>query len=182
MSSPPWSSTGCPLSGTSDPMAERAIRLFGDPVLRSVCDPIRPGDPRAIALVDDLIETVTLPGRAGLAANQIGVGLRAFSYNVDGVIGYILNPVLAEVSGEPELVDEGCLSVPGFFFPRRRYPEARVTGVDLDGNPVELSGTGLMAQALQHEVNHLDGHLYIEGLEPDVKREAMRLIRQAPWY
>jgi len=163
-------------------MAERAIRLFGDPVLRSVCDPIRPGDPRAIALVDDLIETVTLPGRAGLAANQIGVGLRAFSYNVDGVIGYILNPVLAEVSGEPELVDEGCLSVPGFFFPRRRYPEARVTGVDLDGNPVELSGTGLMAQALQHEVNHLDGHLYIEGLEPDVKREAMRLIRQAPWY
>jgi peptide deformylase len=163
-------------------MAERAIRLFGDPVLRSVCDPIPAGDPRAVALVDDLIETVTLPGRAGLAANQIGVGLRAFSFNVDGVIGYILNPVLAEVSGEPELVDEGCLSVPGFFFPRRRYPEARVTGVDLEGNAVELSGTGLMAQALQHEVDHLDGHLYIEGLEPEVKREAMRLIRQAPWY
>jgi peptide deformylase len=163
-------------------MAERAIRLFGDPVLRSVCDPIPVGDPRAVALVDDLIETVTLPGRAGLAANQIGVGLRAFSFNVDGVIGYILNPVLAEVSGEPELVDEGCLSVPGFFFPRRRYPEARVTGVDLEGNAVELSGTGLMAQALQHEVDHLDGHLYIEGLEPEVKREAMRLIRQAPWY
>lgn len=163
-------------------MAERAIRLFGDPVLRSVCDPIPAGDPRAVGLVHDLIETVTVPGRAGLAANQIGVGLRAFSFNVDGVIGYILNPVLAEVSGEPELVDEGCLSVPGFFFPRRRYPEARVTGVDLEGNPVELSGTGLMAQALQHEVDHLDGHLYIEGLEPEVKREAMRLIRQAPWY
>ncbi len=163
-------------------MAERAIRLFGDPVLRSVCDPIPAGDPRAVGLVDDLIETVTVPGRAGLAANQIGVGLRAFSFNVDGVIGYILNPVLAEVSGEPELVDEGCLSVPGFFFPRRRYPEARVTGVDLEGNAVELSGTGLMAQALQHEVDHLDGHLYIEGLEPEVKREAMRLIRQAPWY
>lgn len=163
-------------------MAERAIRLFGDPVLRSMCDPITIGDPRATALVDDLLETVALPGRAGLAANQIGVGLRAFSYNVDGVIGYILNPVLTELSGEPELVDEGCLSVPGFFFPRRRYPEARVTGVTLDGAPIELHGTGLMAQALQHEVDHLNGHLYIEGLEPEVKREAMRAIRQAPWY
>ncbi len=163
-------------------MAERAIRLFGDPVLRSVCDPIVVGDPRASALIDDLLETVKLPGRAGLAANQIGVGLRAFSYNVDGAVGYIINPVLTELTGEPELVDEGCLSVPGFFFPRRRYPHAKVTGIDLDGQTVELEGTGLMAQALQHEVDHLNGHLYIEGLEPEVKREAMRLIRQAAWY
>lgn len=163
-------------------MAERAIRLFGDPVLRSVCDPIVVGDVRATALIDDLLETVALPGRAGLAANQIGVGLRAFSYNIDGVIGYIINPVLTDLSGEPELVDEGCLSVPGFFFPRRRYPQARVTGVDLEGAEIELQGTGLMAQALQHEVDHLNGHLYIEGLEPEVKREAMRAIRQAPWY
>ena len=72
--------------------------------------------------------------------------------------------------------------MPGFFFPRRRYPQARVTGFDLDGAPIELRGTGLMAQALQHEVDHLNGHLYIEGLEPEVKREAMRAIRQAPWY
>jgi peptide deformylase len=163
-------------------VAERAIRLFGDPVLRSVCDPIVVGDVRAAALIDDLLETVALPGRAGLAANQIGVGLRAFSYNIDGVIGYIINPVLTDLSGEPELVDEGCLSVPGFFFPRRRYPQARVTGVDLEGAEIELQGTGLMAQALQHEVDHLNGHLYIEGLEPEVKREAMRAIRQAPWY
>ena len=163
-------------------MAERTIRLFGDPVLRSACDPVRIGDPRAAQLVDDLVETVQLPGRAGLAANQIGVSLRAFSYNVDGEVGYILNPVLAEVGGEAELVDEGCLSVPGFYFPRLRFPVARVTGVDLDGNPVEVSGEGLMAQALQHEVDHLDGHLYIEGLDPATKKEAMRLIRTAPWY
>lgn len=163
-------------------MAVREIRLFGDPVLRSACDPIAVGDPRATLLIDDLIETVQLPGRAGLAANQIGVGLRAFSYNIDGVVGYIINPVLAEVSGEPGLVDEGCLSVPGFYFLRRRYPFARVTGVDLAGEPVELSGDGLMAQALQHETDHLDGHLYIEGLEADTKREAMREIRKAPWY
>ncbi|HEY5319713.1 MAG TPA: peptide deformylase [Galbitalea sp.] len=163
-------------------MTERQIRLFGDPVLRSVCDPIVPGDGRVRGLVDDLIETVAVPGRAGLAANQIGVGLRAFSYNVDGVIDYILNPILAEVTGEPELVDEGCLSVPGFYFPRRRYPFARVTGIDLDGNPVEVSGEGLMAQALQHETDHLDGHLFIEGLDPETKREAMRAIREAAWY
>ena len=163
-------------------MTVRPIRLFGDPVLRSTCDPIAPGDPRAKVLIDDLLDGVALPGRAGLAANQIGVGQRAFSYNVDNEIGYIINPVIEEVSGDPELVDEGCLSVPGFFFPRLRYPYARVSGIDLDGNPIELSGTGLMAQALQHEVDHLDGHLFIEGLEPDVKKEAMRMIRMAPWY
>jgi peptide deformylase len=163
-------------------VAIREIRLFGDPVLRSACDPVTPGDARLAGLVTDLIETVTVPGRAGVAANQIGVGQRAFSYNIDGDIGYILNPVLVEVSGEPEVVDEGCLSVPGFYFPRLRHPYARVTGIDLDGNPVELSGTGLMAQALQHETDHLDGHLFIEGLEPEAKRDAMRLIRQAPWW
>ena len=163
-------------------MAIREIRLFGDPVLRSVCDPIVPGDKRAAALVQDLIETVTVPGRAGVAANQIGVGQRAFSYNIDGDIGYVINPVLVEVSGEPEVVDEGCLSVPGFYFPRLRYPYARVTGIDLDGEPVEVAGDGLMAQALQHETDHLDGHLFIEGLEPEAKRDAMRLIRKAPWW
>ena len=163
-------------------MTIRQIRLFGDPVLRSTCDPITPGDARAAVLIEDLIETVKVPGRAGVAANQIGVGQRAFSYNVDGEVGYIINPVLVEVSGEPELVEEGCLSVPGFYFPRRRYPFARVEGIDLDGNPIELSGEGLMAQALQHETDHLDGHLYIEGLEPETKREAMRAIRQSDWW
>jgi len=163
-------------------VAVRAIRLFGDPVLRSACDPITPGDKRVEALIADLLETVAEPGRAGVAANQIGVGQRAFSYNIDGDIGYVINPILAEVSGEPELVDEGCLSVPGFYFPRLRYPWARVTGIDLDGNPIELAGDGLMAQALQHETDHLDGHLYIEGLEPETKREAMRAIRQSPWW
>lgn len=163
-------------------MTVRAIRLFGDPVLRSKCDAIAPGNPKAAGLIADLIETVKEPGRAGLAANQIGVSLRAFSVNIDDVVQYVINPELVEVSGEPALVDEGCLSVPGFSFPRLRYPFARVRGVDLDGNPVELAGEGIMAQALQHETDHLDGHLYLEGLEPDVKKEAMRLIRMAPWY
>jgi peptide deformylase len=164
-------------------VTERQIRLFGDPVLRSKADAITtaPGDPRTRALADDLIDTVTPPGRAGVAAPQIGVGLRAFSYNIDGDIGYVLNPVL-EVSGEPELVDEGCLSVPGFYFPRMRYPFARVTGLDAAGREIVVEGDGLMAQALQHETDHLDGKLYLEGLEPDVKREAMRAVRSAEWF
>jgi peptide deformylase len=163
-------------------MTVRPVRLFGDPVLRSRCDDITPGDPKAASLVTDLIEGVSLPGRAGLAANQIGIGLRAFSYNIDGEIGYVINPELVVVDGELELVDEGCLSVPGFFFPRLRYPRAVVKGIDLDGNPVRIEGTGVLAQALQHETDHLDGHLYIEGLEPEVKREAMRQIRAASWW
>jgi peptide deformylase len=162
-------------------MTERQIRVFGDPVLKTVSDPI-PSDANVAGLVQDLLDTVKIPGRAGVAAPQIGVNQRAFSYNVDGEVGYVLNPVLVEVSGEPELIDEGCLSVPGFYFERLRYPFAKVTGVDLDGNSVELSGTGLMAQALQHETDHLDGKLYIDGLEKELKREAMRQIRNASWF
>lgn len=163
-------------------MTERQIRIFGDPVLKTVSDPIRPGDPAARALIDDLLDSVRVPGRAGVAACQIGVNLRAFSYNVDGEVGYVINPTLVEVGGEPELVDEGCLSVPGFFFPRLRYPFARVEGIDLDGERVELRGEGLMAQALQHETDHLDGKLYIEGLDKQTRREAMREIRESDWF
>jgi peptide deformylase len=163
-------------------MAQRPIRIFGDPVLKTVSEPIQLGDERVAGLIADLVDTVKLPGRAGVAAPQIGVNQRAFSYNIDGEVGYVINPVLVEVSGEPRLVDEGCLSVPGFYFERMRFPFARVVGTDLDGNPVELSGDGLMAQALQHETDHLDGKLFIEGLEGDRKREAMRQIRQSDWF
>jgi len=163
-------------------MTAREIRLFGDPVLRSACDPVRVGANGNDALVEDLLDSVRLPGRAGVAANQIGVGLRAFSWNIDGEVGYVLNPVLVEVRGEPEPVDEGCLSVPGVGYPRMRHPWARVEGVDLVGDPVVVEGDGVMAQMLQHECDHLDGHLYIEGLEAEVKREAMREIRAQDWY
>src|SRR5690554_5363794 len=116
-------------------MTARQIRIFGDPVLKTVSDPVGP-EHDVRGLVDDLIDTVQLPGRAGVAAPQIGVNLRAFSYNVDGEVGYVINPVLVSVDGEPELLDEGCLSVPGLYFPRSRYPQATVTGLDLDGNEI----------------------------------------------
>ena len=163
-------------------MPERQIRLFGDPVLKTVSAPIESIDDRVTRLVVDLLDSVRLPGRAGVAAAQIGVTLRAFSYNVDGVIGYILNPVVVEVSGEPALVEEGCLSVPGLWYPTKRYPFARVTGIDLAGEPVELAGDGLMAQALQHETDHLDGFLYIDKLDKENRRAAMKEIRESDWF
>ena len=163
-------------------MVERAIRIFGDPVLKTPTERIGTIDDGVRALVRDLLDTVALPGRAGVAATQIGVGLRAFSYNVDGTIGYILNPELVETSGEHREVDEGCLSVPGLWYPTHRFEEATVRGTDLEGNAVELSGTGLMAQALQHECDHLDGKLYIDRLEGDARRDAMRAIRSSDWF
>jgi len=163
-------------------MTVRPIRLFGDPVLRSRADEVVRFDASLRMLVDDLLDTVQVPGRAGVAAPQIGVGLRVFSLNIDGDLSYVVNPVLAEVRGDAEPVEEGCLSVPGVGFPRLRHPWARVTGVDVDGAPIEIAGEGLLAQALQHETDHLDGRLYIEGLEPEIKREAMRAIRQTDWF
>jgi peptide deformylase len=161
---------------------ERQIRLFGDPVLKTVSDLVGPIDDRVRSLVTDLVDSVRLPGRAGVAASQIGVNLRAFSYNIDGDIGYILNPVMVELSGEPEMVGEGCLSVPELWFPVSRYPFARVTGINLEGEAIELSGTGLMAQALQHETDHLDGLLYLDRLDPVNRRLAMKEVRESPWF
>lgn len=163
-------------------MTERQIRLFGDPVLTTPSATIDSVDDGVRALVEDLLDTVRPPGRAGVAASQIGVGLRAFSYNVDGELGYVLNPVLVEVSGEPEPMDEGCLSVPGLWFPTPRHPFARVVGIDLEGREIEVSGTGVLAQALQHETDHLAGVLYLGRLEPQHRREAMRQVRESDWF
>ncbi|WJS92115.1 peptide deformylase [Microbacterium testaceum] len=163
-------------------MTVRPIRLFGDPVLRATSAPIEQIDDGIRALVQDLVDTVELPGRAGVAAPQIGVGLRAFSYNIDGDIGYVLNPVLVETRGEPQPVGEGCLSVPGLWHDALRYPWAKVVGRDLDGNEVVLEGEGLLAQALQHETDHLDGMLYLSRLSPETRREAMRQVRESDWF
>jgi peptide deformylase len=157
----------------------REIRVVGDPVLRTPCEPIREIDARVKALVEDLLETVDADGRAGLAANQIGVGLRAFSWNIDDEIGYVLNPRLVEVSeDEYQDGDEGCLSVPGLWFPTKRAWYARVEGIDLDGKPVVVEGTELMARCLQHECDHLDGMLFLDRLERAERKKAMRAIRE----
>lgn len=163
-------------------MSVREIRLFGDPVLKTVSDPIETFDDKTKSLIQDLIDTTKLPGRAGVAAPQIGVNLRAFSYNVHGEVGYLINPQLVELSGHVVLVDEGCLSVPELWHKTPRYEFARAVGLDLAGNQVTVEGTGLMAQALQHECDHLDGLVYLDRLEADERKLAMRNLRGTDWF
>lgn len=152
--------------------------MIGDPVLRTSCDEIKKITPQVVSLVEDLLETVDEDGRAGLAANQIGVSLRAFSWNIDDKIGYILNPKIVDLS-EDEYQDdeEGCLSIPGHFFPTRRAWYAKAIGMDLDGNEVVIEGEELMARCIQHEVDHLDGMLYIDRLDRPARKKALRAIR-----
>lgn len=162
-------------------MSVREIRLYGDPVLRTPCREIK-DLAQATQLIADLIDTTKLPGRAGVAANQIGVGLRAFSYNVDSRVGYLINPVIVKLEGEPTLTDEGCLSVPGLWQKVLRYPIATARGLQLDGSEVEIRGEGLMAQALQHECDHLDGVVYLERLSAQERKLAMRALREQEWF
>jgi peptide deformylase len=163
-------------------MAVREIRLFGDPVLKTVSDDIKIVDPKIRALVEDLIDTTKLPGRAGVAAPQIGVNLRAFSYNINGEVGYLINPKIIELSGEKTLVGEGCLSVPGLWHNTARFEFARAVGTNLEGETVEVAGTGFLAQALQHECDHLDGLLYLDRLEPSERKIAMKKLRETDWF
>lgn len=159
-------------------MAYREIRIIGDPVLRTPCEWVKDIDDTVKSLVEDLLETVDEDGRAGLAANQIGVGLRAFSWNIDGEIGYVINPRLVEVSqDEYQDGDEGCLSVPGLWFPTERAWYARAEGIDLDGKPVVVEGEELMARCIQHECDHLEGHLYLDRLDRKNRAKAMKELR-----
>lgn len=159
-----------------NPVTVRPIRLYGDPVLRRPCAPVTRFDEALASVVNDLLETCRLPGRAGLAAPQIGVGLRVFSYNIDGTEGYVVNPELVALEDEQD-GDEGCLSVPDLFLPTPRAARAVVRGVDVDNRPVEVEGTDLMARCLQHEVDHLNGRLFIERLSPEHRRDAMKWVR-----
>ncbi|MBK0419225.1 peptide deformylase [Leucobacter sp. CSA1] len=163
-------------------MAVREIRLFGDPVLRTVCDPVVEIDDGVRSLVQDLCDTVAFDGRAGLASTQIGHTLRAFSLHIDGEVSYVLNPEIVALEGEPVPTGEGCLSVPELWFEVLRYPRATVRGTDLEGREVVISGEGLLAQALQHECDHLDGKLYISRLDRESRGEAMRQIRTSSWF
>jgi peptide deformylase len=160
-------------------MTVRPIRLFGDPVLRTPAEPVVTFDDALRALITDLEDTVREPGRAGVAAPQIGVGLRAFSYNVDGTVGHLINPVLSDFDGEQD-DEEGCLSLPEMGYPTRRARAVTATGVDRFGEPVTITGTGLLARALQHETDHLDGRLYIDTLTGDIRRQALRELRRGP--
>jgi len=158
-------------------MTVRPIRIFGDPVLRTAADPVTAFDERLRALVADLEDTVRVPGRAGVAAPQIGVSLRVFSYNVAGQVGHLVNPVLSDFAGEQD-DEEACLSLPRLGFPTRRAASVTARGFDQHGEPVVIHGTGFLARALQHETDHLAGTLYIDTLTGDVRRQALRELRR----
>jgi peptide deformylase len=159
-------------------MTVRDLRLIGDPLLRTECDPVTRFDDALGRLMDDLLENVQLPGRAGLAAPQIGLSLAAFSYNVDGQLGYVVNPVVVERSGEYD-GPEGCLSIPGVTAPTRRAARTVITGVDRHGDPVTVVGEGELSRALQHETDHLRGVLFIDRLTGEQRKEVLGQLRRA---
>jgi peptide deformylase len=159
----------------------RPIRLLGDAVLRTPADPVTSFDAELRELVTDLMDTVLgAPGRAGVAAPQIGVGARVFSYAAGGVDGYLVNPKIVAREGS-QVGEEGCRSLPELFFPTPRAMTVVVEGFDQHGEPVTVTGSGFLARALLHEADHLDGVLYINTLTGDVRRQALRAVRAAPW-
>jgi peptide deformylase len=156
-------------------MAQREIVLMPNPILRTACETITdPKDPAVRQLVEDLLENVNQDGRAGLAANQIGINLRAFAWNVDGDIGYILNPEITFLSETIQETSEGCLSIPGQYFLSQRADRARAKGIDLDSKPKIIEGEAIFAKMIQHECGHLKGQLFIDILTGDERKRALR--------
>jgi peptide deformylase len=179
-------------------MAVVPIRIVGDPVLHTATTPVQVAadgslPPEVVELISTMYETMDAAHGVGLAANQIGYGLRLFVYDCAedrGVAarrrGVVVNPVLEtseipETMPDPDNDDEGCLSVPGETFPTGRAKWARVTGVDADGAPVTVEGTGLFARMLQHETGHLDGFLYLDRLIGRHARAAKRAVKSHGW-
>jgi peptide deformylase len=161
-------------------VAIQPIRLFGDPVLRTRAEPVTTFDQELRNLVRDLTETMLDAPGSGLAAPQIGVGLRVFTYNVDDVVGHLINPDLS-LSEEEQFGPEGCLSIPGLSFDCRRAMRVVARGFDMYGEPVTIEGSELLARAIQHETDHLDGILFVDKLDRETRKEALRLIREAEW-
>jgi peptide deformylase len=159
----------------------RPIRLFGDPVLRTPADQVTSFDAELRRLVRDLTDTMMDAPGVGLAAPQIGVGLRVFTYYVDDVVGHLINPTLA-LSAETEIDDEGCLSFPGLAYPASRSFGVVAAGMDMHGEPVTIEGTGQLARCVQHETDHLDGVLFIDRLDPAQRKLAMKEIRASEWW
>jgi peptide deformylase len=167
------------------------IRIVGDPVLHTPTRLVTEFGEALHSLVTDMFDTMAAAQGVGLAANQIGVDLRLFVYDCMGpqdvrYRGVVVNPVL-ETSERPETMPdpdddwEGCLSVPGESFPTGRASWAKVTGVDAEGAPVTVEGTGLLARCLQHETDHLDGILYLNRLVGRYAREAKKMLKAQGW-
>lgn len=162
-------------------MPIQEIRLFGDPVLISPAVPVVDFDKELRNLVVDLTETMLDAPGAGLAAPQIGVGLRVFTWHVDDVLGHLINPVLT-LGEEIQEGEEGCLSFPELRYETPRSLNAVARGFNMFGEPIVVEGTEFLARALQHENDHLDGILFIDRLSALDRKSAMKEIRESEWF
>ncbi|WP_037914572.1 peptide deformylase [Actinacidiphila yeochonensis] len=161
-------------------MPVKPIRLFGDPVLRMTAQPVTTFDKELRTLVKDLTETMLEAPGAGLAAPQIGVSLRVFTYNVAGEVGHLVNPELT-LGEEEQDGAEGCLSLPGLTMDCVRALTVVAKGFDMHGEPVVLQGSDRLARCIQHETDHLDGVLFIDRLDRERRKAAMKAIRETDW-
>lgn len=157
------------------------IRLYGDPVLRTPAAEVVDFDKELRKLVADLTDTMQDAPGVGLAAPQLGVSLRVFTYWVDDELGHLVNPVL-DLSDEQQDGEEGCLSVPDLSFECKRAKTVVAKGMNMYGEPVTLEGSDLLARCVQHETDHLDGIVFIDRLDPETRKEAMKLIRESEWF
>lgn len=162
-------------------MSVKPIRLFGDPVLRTPAAKVVDFDKELRTLVKDLTDTMQDAPGVGLAAPQIGVSLRVFTYWVDDELGHLINPSLA-LSEETQDGEEGCLSLPGLSFDTVRARRVVAKGMNMHGEPLVLEGSDLLARCVQHETDHLDGIVFIDRLDPEMRKEAMRAIRASEWF
>ena len=162
-------------------MSVQRIRLFGDPVLRRPAAEVVDFDRELRRLVQDLTDTMLDAPGAGLAAPQIGVGLRVFTWHVDDEVGHLVNPRL-RLSEEMQDGPEGCLSVPDLSFECRRARHVVASGFTMYGEPVTVEGSDVLARALQHETDHLDGVLFLDRLDPATRKQAMKAIRETDWF
>ena len=162
-------------------MAIQPIRLFGDPVLVTPASVVVDFDKELRNLVSDLIETMQNAPGAGLAAPQIGVPLRVFVWDIDDEVGHLVNPTL-DLSDEIQEGEEGCLSFPDLSYETPRAFRAVAKGFNMHGEPIIVEGTQLLARALQHETDHLDGVLFIDRLNKENRKNAMKEIRDSEWF
>ncbi|QIK76386.1 peptide deformylase [Nocardioides piscis] len=162
-------------------MAVQPIRLFGDPILRKRAIEVDDFDKEVRTLVQDLTDTMLAAPGAGLAAPQIGVGLRVFTWHVDGELGHLVNPELT-LSDETQDGDEGCLSLPEITYECLRALSVVATGFDMYGEPQRIEASELLARAIQHETDHLDGILFIDKLDTAARKSAMKEIRESEWF
>ena len=158
-------------------MAILPIRLFGDPVLRQEARPVERVTELHRSLALSMLETMRAAPGVGLAGPQVGVLERVFVWEVDEASGAVFDPVIESRSAETEAGEEGCLSLPGLYYPVERSAAVRVTGYDESGAPVTLDAEGLLARVCQHEIDHLDGILFIDRLPEDLRAEALRTLR-----